>query len=198
MPDRPARAICETTHIVALALWLAATLASALVAAVAFPAMKSLAPTLPGYAEPSQHYLIAAGTIAQRVFLIADIVNFVAGIVALATLGTSILILATPARRPAIIVRSLSVTIAIACLASLLLIVTPRVVDASTRHWGALKSGELAAAQTHKAALDDVHPIASRLTGGMAFCVVIALIAGVWSITSGPTPRPVRASTPLN
>lgn len=184
--DRPGRAVCETLHIVALALWLAATLASGLVAAVAFPAMKSLAPTIPGYAEPSQHYLIAAGAIAQRVFLVADVVNFVAGIIALATLGVSVLVLGTPARRPATIVRSLGVAIAIACLASLLLIVTPRVVGASTQHWAALKANDLAAARTHKAALDDVHPIASRLTGGMAFCVFIALVSGVWSIARAP------------
>lgn len=185
--------MCETVHVVSLALWLAATFGSALAAAIAFPTMKALRPTLAGYASPEEHYLIAAGSVAQRVFFAADVVHFSAALVALASLGASVLIFGTPARRTATVIRTLSLSVAVAALASLLLIVTPKVVSSAGAHWAALKSGDVAAAAMHKASMDEVHPIASRLMGVMGVSVLISLSAAAWSLArkddAGERPR---------
>lgn len=187
-----ARAIIECTHITSLAIWLAATLGATLTAALAFPILKSLHPTLPDYPSfQDQHYLIAAGSVAQRGFLIADLVQFPASIIAVITLAVPVVFMNAPIKRPAGIVRMLTVAVALAACASLLLIVTPQLTAATQAHWAAMKAGDAAAVARHKASVDEIHPVASRLTGTMAISVLIALIAAVWSLA-----RPWTASEP--
>ena len=176
------RAFCETVHTVALAIWLGVVVAAGATAAIVFPAMKALSPRLPEYAAyDGEHWPIAGGHIMVPVFLFADIVQFVCALLAALTLVGLLLLVKIPARRPAVILRMLALAVAIASLTSMLLIVTPRFNAAVTQFWDAAKAGDSKAAQIHKAAADDIHPLASKLLSLTAGAVFVALIAGVRS-----------------
>lgn len=182
--DHPSRlaSACATVHLLALALWLAGVLASGLAAAVAFPTVKALAPRLTDYAGPSdQHFLVIAGSVARRVFLIADVVSFACATIASGTMILLVAVFREPRGRPATIVRALSLGVGVAALASLLLIVTPRLDAATAAHWQALRVNDAPQIALHKAGVDDIHPVASRLVSVMAGAVFIALAAGLWA-----------------
>lgn len=195
-----ARAVVECTHIGALALWLAATLGSALAAAVVFPTMKALQPRLPDYAAyAGDHALIAGGSVAQRVFLIADIIQFPASLIAVITLAIPVVFMGASLKRPAGVARTLAMGIAVAAFASLLFIVTPQLNAATTAHWAAMKLNDAPEIARHKAAVDEIHPIASRLMGAMGLSVLTALIAACWSLTRpsiAPAPPASRYEEP--
>lgn len=193
---RPTPAI-DTLHILSLALWLAATLGSALAAAVLFPTLKSLHPRLPEYeAYQGEHFLVAAGTVAQKIFLIADMVHLPAALIAVITLVLSVRARGVLSKRPATAVRAVSLAVALACLGAMLLIVTPRLVSHTKQHFAAMQQNNASAIAAHKAAVDDIHPIASRLMGTMALSTLLSLASGAWSLASppsspsAPTPSP--------
>lgn len=186
------RAFCETVHIVALALWLGAAVSAGAQAAAAFPLMKSLDPRLPAFSHyTGEHWLIAGGKIAQRGFLVADVVQFPAALLAFGTLGWMIAARTLAPHRASTIVRSLALAIALAAFASLLLIVTPRFNTALTAYWQAALAGDNASTATHKAAVDELHPMLSNLMGVMAASVFIALIAGIRSALTTGAPEPI-------
>lgn len=184
VPKRSAlAAVVQVVHITALAVWLAGVMAAGVVAATAFPTLRTLGVRVPEYAAPGEvHYLVAAGSVARRVFFLADAVSFVSSIVAVGTLLILVTLLGTPRNRPATLVRALALGVALASLASMLLIVTPRLDRATTAHWSAMRAGDAAAMTTHKAEVDEVHPIASRLVSVMAGGVLVGLVAGAWSM----------------
>ena len=189
------RAFCETLHLVVLGLWLGTLVAVGAAAAVMFPAMKALNVRLvdfPGGAgDGSDHYRIAAGRIAERVFLVGDIIMFPCALIAAATLGVLIVFHRIPVARPAAIIRSLAMGVALASLAALLLIVTPGVNRGAQGHFAAAKIGDVAAAQKHMAAVDDLHPIATNLMTIEFLSVFIALACCAWSLA-----RPYAGMSP--
>mgnify|MGYP000934491492 CR=1 FL=1 len=78
----------EAMHAMALAMWLAALAGAGLAAAIAFPAMKSLQPSLPDFpgAVPD-HWMIAGGHIGRPAFMIADRASLLAAALAVITLA---------------------------------------------------------------------------------------------------------------
>lgn len=176
------RALAETVHIAALGLWFGVLTAAAGAAAVLFPTIKGLDARLPGYeASPAENFRILGGMVAQQVFLMADVVMFGCCLAAIATLGVLLGVYRIPAGRPATIVRVASLALALAAFASLLFIVTPSLNSASRLHWAALKAGDAAAIARHRAAVDQLHPIARNLMAGMALTVLTAFVAAVRS-----------------
>lgn len=176
-------------------------------AAVAFPTLKHfntqfgstdethyrvLVTDLPAGTEPDQ-FRFVAGAVAQPVFLISDIVAFACAVVAAGTLMGLIVSRAVPRRRPATLVRSIALAIAVACLASSLIVVTPQIVQASRLHLAAAKAGDLAAAAKHKQAVDELHPLSGNLLAGELVGALVALLAGCWSLAqpadAAPEPR---------
>lgn len=183
------RAFCETLHLVALGLWLGTLVAVGAAAAVMFPAMKALNVRLADFpGDGADHYRIAAGRIAERVFLVGDIIMFPCALIAAATLGVLLTIHRIPVARPAAIMRSLALGVALAALAALLLIVTPGINRGAQGHFAAARIGDVAAAQRHMAAVDDLHPIATNLMLVEFLGVFIALVCGAWSLAR-PTVR---------
>ena len=57
---------------------------------------------------------------------------------------------------------------------------------------GAAKAGDVAAAKIHKQAVDDLHPLASKLLMAEIVGVLVSLFAGAWSLAT--TAPPERAS----
>lgn len=187
------RAFCETLHLVVLGLWLGTLFAVGAAAAVIFPTTKALNVRLADFpGDGADHYRIVAGRVAERVFLIGDAVMFPCALIAAATLGVLFAFHRIPVARPAAIIRSLAMGVALASFAALLLIVTPGINKGAQGHFAAAKMGDAAAAQMHRAAVDDLHPIATLLLFVEFVSIFIALVCGAWSLArphaSVPTP----------
>ncbi len=176
------RAVCETVHNLALALWLGVVVSAGAFAAIVFPTMKGLNPRLPDFERyEGEHWRIAGGKIAQKVFLLADVAQFGCAIVALSTLLCMLVLFGLPRTRPAIWVRSLALGIALACAAGLIIIVAPQLNAALKLHWAAAAAGDSADAAAHKLVVDGLHPVSSWLLSGTAISVLIALTTSLWS-----------------
>ncbi|MGQ0628913.1 MAG: hypothetical protein ACT4PL_12535 [Phycisphaerales bacterium] len=64
-------------HTFALGLWFGSLIMSGVAAAVLFPTLKRLDPTLGAYPKyTGSHWLLAAGHVAEIVFYISDIISF--------------------------------------------------------------------------------------------------------------------------
>ncbi len=162
---------------------------STAVAAIAFPAMKALDVRIPGLALDDRHYRFVAGELAQRTFLVADIVSFACAIAAGASMLALIVAGKAGVRGVNAIVRALGLSVALAGLGAMLFIITPQINAASRLHMAAAKAGDAAAALAHAKAVDDLHPIASTLMLVQIVGVLAALFGGAWSVarSSGPS-----------
>ena len=181
------RAFCHTIHLAALGIWAGAIALAAATAAVAFPTLKHMdvrIPSLPPGSE-SDHFRFAAGAVAQRVFNIGDIVAFGCAMLSALALLALVGAFKIPMKRPANALRALALTIAIASLAALLLVVTPSINAASEAHLAAVIAGNHEDAARHRAAVDDLHPLASMLMSIELVSVLIALLCGGWSLATG-------------
>jgi hypothetical protein len=186
------RAICETVFHFALAIWLGVVISAGAFAAIVFPTMKKLDPHLPGFANyDGQHWLIAGGQVGQRIFLLADIVQFACAIVSVSMMLCMFVLLGLPKRRPANIIRALGLTVAFACAAGEIIIIGPAINRALNLFWHAAEAGLTQQAASKQADVDDLHPIASWLLSGAAVGVLIALVAGLWSLA-----KPWSSATP--
>ena len=78
--------IAQITPLLALSVWLGAVAMSGVVAAIVFPLMRELEPTLGAYPNyEGDHALLAAGRVASKVFFAVDTIQFVCASLALAT-----------------------------------------------------------------------------------------------------------------
>lgn len=67
------RRLAATVHLVTLGLWLAVLASAGVMAALAFPTLKELSPALEGFdLYDAPHWPLAAGTLAERGFTIAE------------------------------------------------------------------------------------------------------------------------------
>lgn len=185
---------CDTLHTLALALWLSALVLGGASAAVMFPTMKSVHPSLADFPGlEADHWKIAAGLVQQRIFLVSDAVQFVAAIAAFATLGVRLIGVGVPraARRPATVVRAAAVGCAMLLLSYHLLVLAPRMSDNLAVYYEHARAGRLVDAGAARGRFDADHPTAGRVLGATTLCVLSALVASVWSLARPPdtTPR---------
>jgi hypothetical protein len=158
---------------------------SGLVAALTFPALKRLAPTLPGFLTPPEdHWRIAAGHVAFRVFSVS-------GWFQLACLAGAAGALAIAARRA---LRENFIHWFVLCLIALVVgyngaILMPRMTDNLHRYWNASKSGSIEQASTAQQAFDADHPRSTRLLVSLSLLVSFGVTLAAW--------RPVRHASPL-
>lgn len=177
------RAFCETVHALALALWLGFVVAAGAYAAAVFPTARAMAPRLPEFERyTGDHAVIVGGRIAQTVFLIADVVQFVCALAAVGTFACIAWLFGGGERRPALYLRGLALSVALACAASLLMVVNPKFVSATNAYWAAARAGDNEAAAAHRQVARETHPYATTLMSLAAGSVALALGAGVWSL----------------
>jgi|GEM_PF-569788 len=171
----------QMAHLVSLGLWLGTVVMSSAAAAVIFPTLKRLDAHLPAYeAYDGPHWLLAAGMVAERVFLIGDLVQFPCAIVAVVTLAVLIGVFRAGGPRVSLALRVLGLTVAVAALAAQLLIVSQAMNRSITAYRAAALAGDTEAALRHQAAFNDLHPIASNLMATVMVSVLVALAAGAW------------------
>lgn len=181
--------VFECAHLVALALWLGVVVMSGVVAAVVFPLMKELDPTLAAYPlYTGEHAPLAAGRIAARVFLISDMAQYSAGAVVLVTTIGLIGWLGWNPRHLPTAVRALAVGAALLLVSYRVMVLAPRMDTTLRAYWDAAAAGRTEAAEASRAAFSADHPTASRVVSATAVAVLVALVAGAWGV-QGPARR---------
>ena len=185
------RVVCETVTIVALGLWAGALALVGVAAAIAFPMMKDLDPTLPAYAlYDGDHWRIAAGSIMNTLFGVVDDVGFVAIVVSL--IGLAMLMSGERMRRTRLAGIRVVLWVLLAVL-SMYIVVFPRadMNELAEQHWTHASAGENDEARAAREAFDELHHTASALHVAQFLMVTLAL--GVNAAGAAWGPRPERA-----
>jgi hypothetical protein len=180
------RRITESVHIAALGVWLGALLLAGTAAAMTFPVLKDLNPSLPRFARyDGPHWLLAGGHVVQRVFLALDLAQFVCVVVAGATLTLALVRQGLSLRRGTTFVRIALLLALVAILSYRLGFLEPRMQGTLREYWAAAEAGNNAAAAGLKEAFDQGHPVERTLLTVTAGLVLASIIAAVWSVAGG-------------
>jgi hypothetical protein len=185
---RPRTAALESLHTAALGLWLGVLILAGAAAAILFPTMHSLDPTLreyPAYTGP--HWSLAAGTVANRIFNIAGIIEVACAAVFLATLAA--LLVTRSLTRWAAILRTL-ITGVLAAAWVLRTIPSARIAAELVAYDHAAHAGDNALAEQHRAVIAAIHPFATNLMAATAILLILALAASLLSTARAPSPEP--------
>lgn len=188
---RTIRTICELVHLTALGTASGALLMTGAAAAIAFPAMKSLAPVLPEFkVDAAQHWSIAAGSVMNRIFGFADAVLLGTAIAAISTLLVVVIVSRRSLASPSGVLRSAAIVALASTVGFGWLGLRPRIQDNLSAYWSAAREGRTDDAARFKAAFDADHPRASMLlTMQFALCVS-ALGFGGWNALTARGPEP--------
>lgn len=187
----------ETVHIVALAVWVGTIGMTAVAAAVIFPQVRDLEPTLAAYPKyTGEHWLLAAGHIANRIFVIGDTIQAVCAGVAGLTLAAALVARRFSPFGPAAALRLLGMLVAFGALSYQFGSLRPEMRRDLDNYWLAAADGRNEDADQYQARFRELHPAASRsLTiGGVA--ALVALMAGAWSLSARPRFEPLPVVEP--
>lgn len=180
------RAFLESVHVLCLALWLGAVVMSGLVAAQVFSIMKDLEPRLASHeAYTGAHWRLAGGKIANGVFAVTDVVQFICAFLAGLAFAGLVLTRGVSPRRVSTWLRGIGLSVAMASLMGLLLIVTPQLNRALMAYWSAAKAGNNDEAARFQALAGEIHPTASTLMGVTAVALLVSLLSATWSLGKG-------------
>ncbi len=177
------RPLFETVHLAALGVWVGALGMTAATAAVLFPEMRDLDPSLGAFsAYPGDHWVLAAGRVMARVFSVLDSVQI--GCAALAALTAFALFVSRADRRWLRLVLTLAPTAVLVWY--VLMVALPMHAD-MTGYWDAARAGDLESASAYRSAFDARHPVASQAMGLTLALALVALLVNGWR------PAPVKA-----
>lgn len=177
----------EAMHAMALSIWLAALAGAGLAAAIAFPSLKSLQPTLPGFpGMVPDHWMIAGGHVGRPAFMIADRASLLAAAVAVVTLA--IVTRLGRVHGAWLAVRWVCVGGAASLAVFNGLFLAPRMDDHLVAYWEAAKAGDVERAARDRALFTADHPTASRILGISAMLVLggIGTTAGSRTVAGRP------------
>lgn len=177
--------IGETLHLTALGVWAGALFGAGVAAAVAFPTMRDLEPVLGAYpAYTGEHWMLAAGRVAARVFVITDIAQFACALLAIA--GFALATWAGDRRRSWLrFFRAAALGAAFLLVSYHLLIQAPRMDRDLRAYWDAAAAGDNDAALIHQEAFSRQHPNASRTMTATFVATLASLGLGAWSLADG-------------
>lgn len=181
--------IADAVHVAALAVWFGALVMTGASAAVIFPDMRMLDPTLGAYpVYTGDHATLAGGHIASRLFLISDFIGF--AMLFLATGGLAVwLVRAARVRRGLAGVRGLIWLLLAGLMGYQIFFLSPSMSSSLLAYWEAARAGLNDSAEIHRREFADLHPTASRVMVGLALLTLLGSIAGLWSMTSNQRPE---------
>lgn len=151
-------------------------------AAIAFPTMKAIEPTLgayPLYSEP--HWRLAAGHVAAKLFFVSDVVQLVCAPVAGLALVLLVLGRLVPWPSRLMAARLVVFTLLMAILSYRFFLLAPRMDRELALYRAAAQAGEMEPAAAHLAAFNADHPTASNVmvaTFGLGAAAMALGIAG--------------------
>lgn len=168
-------------------------------AAIIFPTIRDLDPSLPDYASfTGPHWKLAAGHVASRIFLVADAVALGCLIVSGLTLG---LVVASkePWRQAWTTgIRLVALFGALSLLTYSFFFLGPRMNTNMRSYWDAAEAGNNEAALQYQAAFDKDHPTASTVMVSSFACVTLLMIAGAFAVTGRDSASKESAGVPAS
>ena len=178
--------IAQIIHLVALSIWIGSVAMSGVVAAIVFPLMRTLEPTLASYPEyGGDHAMLAGGLIASKVFFAVDFIQFVCGALAMMTLVVMIVTGYTINTIPRLL-RIMVLCATLALLSYHLFIFTPVQMLSLRGYWDFAASGDTNQADIFKDKFLASHSAASRLLGSLTIAVLVNIIIAGWTLTAAP------------
>jgi hypothetical protein len=159
------RRLVDALYWLALAAWFAALITAAISASSIFSLLGDLPLHLPEYAAApdSEHGRIAAGIVMARIFLVVDLLQFAAAPMVLITMLLQHLMLTTPWRRFAALLRAFVLAFAVGLFAWHAVKLAPTMNRELQSYWSAVKLGDAETAEAHRAAFNIVHPTAENI-----------------------------------
>ncbi len=178
--------IAQILHLVVLSIWLGSVTMSGIVAAIVFPLMRTLEPTLASYPNyEGNHALLAGGLVASRVFFVVDTIQFICAAFALLTCSIMIVTgyhINTIAR----LLRIMVLCATLALLSYHLFIFMPKLTMTLQGYWDFAAAGDTEQADMFKDRFLASHTAASRLLGTLTITVLINIILAGWTLTAAP------------
>lgn len=195
----PMRRLLETVHLTFVGLWMGSLAMAGAAAAIIFPTIRDLDPSLPDYASfTGPHWKLAAGHVASRIFLVADAVALGCLIVSGLTLG---LVVASkePWRQAWTTgIRLVALFGALSLLTYSFFFLGPRMNTNMRSYWDAAEAGNNEAALQYQAAFDKDHPTASTVMVSSFACVTLLMIAGAFAVTGRDSASKESAGVPAS
>ena len=184
--DGPLRRTLEVLHLTSIGLWLGIVVMSGVVAAVMFTVMPDLRPALPDYAllPPEEQATLAAGHLQNQIFLVADVFQFVLGLLALGSLIGLLTVCKLPVRRISSAVRMIGLGVALGLFSYHLMVLAPSMQTELTLYQAAARDGMLDLAAQHRENFRADHPTASRVLTGIAVGLLSTMVGAAYSVAS--------------
>ncbi|GAB5495692.1 MAG: hypothetical protein Phyf2KO_07720 [Phycisphaerales bacterium] len=184
-------------HLTFAGLWMGALAMTGAAAAVIFPVVKALDPSLPEYAAYSgPHWRLAAGHVASRIFLISDAVQLGCIIITGLTLGVIALSVEAWAKPIVTGLRIIALLAAVSLMTYSFAFLGPRMNTNMVSYWDAAKTGDNESALAYQQAFDEDHPTASRVMVGSFLCALLLTTSGAFAASGAAsrTASPVSAN----
>lgn len=195
----PLRRFFEVVHITAAALWLGVAVATGAAAAIIFPTVKDLDPTLAAYPDyAGEHWRLAAGHIAARIFAFGDIVAFICLMLAGFTLTAIAAMRSTWITTPKLtLTRLCALGLAILAAGYNIFILGPRMNGNLQDYWQAAADGNNQAATIAQQAFMADHAPASNTLAAIALAALAMVITAALALTARPAKASNKPASPL-
>ena len=167
---------------VALGLAAGAVVTIGVVAAIAFPTMRDLNPTLPGLEGLDDHWMLAAGMILTQGFNATSTIVGVCLAVASIAFVSEVFFAPRPRQKLALALRLITLLALLAVFAHNWGVVQPRMNTNFQNLFASARSGDFDAARTFRAAFDADHPAAGRELGAIAILSFAGAILSGFSV----------------
>lgn len=171
-----------TLHAVAMGLCTGVVVATGVAAAIAFPTMRDLNPTLPSLEGLDDQWMLVAGQVMARVFSATAVVELLCLTIAAIAFVSEIALSPRPRRGRSLAVRSVALLALVIVYAHNLGVLQPRMNTNFQNIFTSAEQGDLAGAKSARAAFGADHPAASRELGAIAALSLVGALMSGWSI----------------
>lgn len=182
------RTFFHATHLLFLGLWFGVLIMTSVAAAILFPTIRDLDPSLPAYAAYTEpHWRIAAGHVGNKVFLASDIIQYFCAAGTGICLVFGLLLGTFRGARRSMILRLLPLCAAMLILAYQAALLRPTMSNDLADYWQAAEQGDMETTQTAQHRFDEAHWVAEKLIGATTLCVFVAFVAGAAATPNKPS-----------
>lgn len=188
----------------ALAVWISVLMSAGVSAMSAFTTLPDpdLGLQLEKFAayDESRHGQIAAGKVMEPIFTFVDVVQLAAGSLVVLMLVLQLTLFAMPWKRPANMIRTACIVLAMALFLFRAVTITPEMNQDLRAYWRHAEAGNAAAAREAQQSFDTAHRRARPLFDGTLLLLLVGVGASAAAFTSavshGSPPQSGRLEDP--
>ncbi len=179
-----------------LSAWFGCMAMTGIVAMIAFPTLRDLNPTLPGFAGyAGEHWSIAAGHVMRKVFLVNDAVQLVALVGCSLIMGLQVTVMGQRRERGANALRGICLFALMCSTAYYLLALSTRMDANLQEYWTRAAAGADGAG--FKAAFDKDHVVAENILKFNLFMLLGLILSSACALTTNDADAAPEGRTPI-